>query len=440
VPDPTVTAPPPVAATPQLVLAMADVGDLVLGRDGMVGATLSNVGKAAASNVTVLVTLPAGVLADASRLVSIDGARGWSCVTVVAGLSCTAATLAPGATVAIYLPVSVAAGAAGAPGASSSALGVASQSVTAKMPVVAQGLGTRFIANGQYATTVAGASFASCYLAVPECLLARDRAPGAVLDNNDWSMVAVDAASTGSVSSTTQLTMPAGATVAFAGLYWSGITPDTTSDADLGTITLTSPGTVSSPVVAARVDHVATEQGDSYEAFADVTSLVAAGGAGAWTASGALVGPGAPATPGSTLGDGIYAGWSLVVVYGDSTLSSGRATVFDGFERVAASRVSFVVAGLPSSSVEVHAVVWEGDAGTTGDSLALDGVPLTRAAGSSDPNNAFDSTAAGSAWANSFGVDAGAFQLALLARSRGTLEATSTGDFFTVGVVTTTTR
>jgi len=439
VPTPGATVPPPaVVEPPQLILAMADVGDLVLGQDGMVGATLSNAGKGAASGLTLLVTLPAGVTPDVNRELTVDGA-GWSCTTVGSTLRCTAASLGAGASVSIYLPVSVSTDAdtAGAPGASSSAYGVPSQSVTAAMPVVARGLSTRFIANGTYATTVAGASFVSCDLAVPACLLARDRAPGAVLDNNDWAMVAVDAASTGSVSSTTQLAIPAGAEVTFAGLYWSGISPDATPDLALGAITLTSPGAVTSGVTAVRVDHDGT---GSYQAFADVTAFVAAGGAGAWTASGALIGPGAPATPGAVLGAGVYAGWSLVVVYSDSTLSSGRATVFDGFERVAASEVSFVVAGLASSSVEVNAVIWEGDAGTVGDSLALDGIPLVRATGGADPGNAFDSTAVGSSWSNSFGVDAGAFQLAVLAQPRGILVASSSGDYFTVGVVTTTTR
>lgn len=443
-PSPTPTSPPPTSPAPQprLTLAMADVGDLVLGRDGMVGVTVSNTGKGAAASLSVTISLPTGVAIDPSRAMTTEGASGWSCTPVASRIVCSGAALAVGAAMNVYLPVTVSPSAdTSAPaGATMSAAGQPSQTVRAAVPVVAQGVGTRFLVNGQYASTVVGASFVGCDVTVANCLLARDRQPGVPLDNNDWNMVALDEAGTGSVSSSSTLGMPAGASVAFAGLYWSGQVPLGADAVSLGRLQLTAPGGAASSIVASRVDFALVGPNEAYQSFADVTSVVAAAGGGAWTASGALLGPAAAAAPGGALGADSYGGWSLVVVYENAALTPGRVTVFDGFEPVTSSDVSFVVAGIAGTSVTVDILAWEGDAGTPGDSLALDGGALTRTSGGLAADNAFDSSADGAATANSFGVDAGAFLPTPLNQARAVLTASTSGDYYLVGVVTTTTR
>ncbi len=436
------TPTPTVTPAPQLELAMADVGDLVLGRDGMVGVSVTNSGDGAASAISIALALPGGVTIDGERAMTVDGASVLTCYALSSGVECTSPTLAAGAAATVYVPVVVALDADTSvhPSASISATGQPTQVATAALPVVSEGLGTRFIVNGRYASVTAGASFVSCDGHEAACQLARDRTADVPLNNNDWAMVALDEAGTGSVSSTTTVTLPPDAEVAFAGLYWSAITHSAETDATLAQVQLITPGGVAHAVTADRVDHAPAELGDSYQSYADVTDIVASGGAGTWAASGARVGPGIAAVPGSTLGEDVHGGWSLVVVYKDARLTPGRVTVFDGFESVTHESVSFVVAGIPHSQVTAEVVAWEGDAGKLGDSLVLDGTYLTRATGSRSLENAFDSTAEGSSSANSFGLDAGAFLPVPLAAARAVLTATTSGDFYTVGAVTVTTR
>jgi hypothetical protein len=318
---------------------------------------------------------------------------------------------------------------------------LAAVSAAAPWPVLDHGLGTRFVADGALASTSVGASFLTCDLSLPGCAEARAlEGDSAAWNNQQWSLIAEDAAGTGTVSSSTTLTLPPGAHVAFAGLYWSAPVPAGDTDAAVGSLTLRSPGGDSSPIAAARIDRAVVSGVDSYQAFADVTSIVTEGGAGSWAASGPRIGPGASASPLDVVGSGVSAGWALVVVYEDSSVTPGRVAVFDGFEPVTTSDVSFVVAGLPNSQVTAGVVAWEGDAGTAGDTLSLDGVTLSRAEADAPAGNHFYSHAAGSAVTNTFGVDVGSFTSAPLAASRATLSASTTGDQYAIGVVTVTTR
>jgi hypothetical protein len=228
--------------------------------------------------------------------------------------------------------------------------------------------------------------------------------------------------------------MPTNARVVFAGLYWSARTPSRESDGSLGSLELTDADGMAHAVTAARVDH----SEDSYQAFADVTALVAASGAGTWTASGARVGPGAAAAPGTAAGFDVYAGWALVVVYEHADLSAGRVTVLDGFEQVSATPVSLAITGLTDSRVTLDPVAWEGDAEIVGDRWALDGQPLARVGG--DSSNSMCSSAAGYVFANTFGVDAGTFQAASLQDARGLITVAPTQDSYTIGALAVTTK
>jgi hypothetical protein len=297
-------------------------------------------------------------------------------------------------------------------------------------PAVDYGLGTRFLADGSYGITQSGASFLTCDSAVLGCEGAQQRVGATNQMNNDsYPMVPVDEAGLGTTSSTSTLDLPPGATVTSASLYWSALS--SSEDVAIeGLIKLTSPGGAESAVGADRVDHSDLSQGAAYQAFADVTALVQAGGAGPWTASGAEV----KAIPGA------YAGWSLVVVYNDPTLSPGRVAIFDGMQKVGDESVTFDVAGVANTAAEVGMVVWEGDAGISGDGVELDSAILTRAHPGADFNNSFDSTAQGSSVLNSFGVDIGSFAPTMLTRQKVPLTALTAGDHYVVGVVTVTSR
>lgn len=426
IPVPTPTKTP--APLPTIAVAMDEVGNLVLGRVGMVGATLSNPGSVVAPAATLTFSLPAGVSLDTERAVTSQGAD-WSCGVVAAGVTCTAPELASGQSASAFVPVFVdmTADTSTAPSVTASAAGAASVTAHALSPAVDHGLGTRFLADGSYGVTQSGASFLSCDPLAAGCLEARQRQGN--LDNDAYPLVAVDEAGLGTVSSISMLDLPAGATVTSASLYWSALS----SSQDIGvegSIQLTSPGGVASAVSAQRVDHSDLSIGTAYQSFADVTAIVQAGGAGAWTASGAEV----VATTGA------YAGWSLVVVYNDPSLSPGRVAVFDGMQKVGDTSVTFDVAGVANTSAEVGMVVWEGDAGIAGDGVELNSAVLTRNHPGADPYNSFDSTAHGSSAPNSFGVDVGSFLPTLLSKQQVPLTALTAGDHYVVGVVTVTSR
>lgn len=425
-PAPTPTKTPEVV--PTLAVAMDEVGNLVLGRDGMVGATVSNTGSVAASSATLTITLPAGVTLDDSRALTTQGAD-WSCSAIPTGVSCAAPEIAVSQSSSVYVPVfvDVAADTATVPSVSASAARAAVVTAQGSSPVVGFGLGTRFLADGNYAITQSGASFLTCDILTAGCLDAQQRV--GELNNDMYPMVPVDEAGMGTVSSIAALEIPAGATITNAGLYWSGIT----SSGDIGreaSIQLSGPGGASSSVVAERVDHVDMTAGVAYQSYADVTALVQGAGAGDWIASGAEVNPIV----------GSYAGWALVVVYSDPSLSPGRVAVFDGLQKVGDSSVTFEVAGVANTSAEVGMVAWEGDAGISGDGVVLDGALLTRSTAGADPNNSMDSRAYGSPALNTFGVDVGSFLSTVLTAQKVPLTAFTNGDHYAVGAVTVTSR
>lgn len=137
--------------------------------------------------------------------------------------------------------------------------------------------------------------------------------------NNNFSMINVDrdsdATTVNSTSST--LAMPVGASVLFAGLYWAADSGAATRN----TVKFKAPGAVSySNITATQLDNVGT----AYQAYADVTALVAAAGNGIYTAANVL----------TTTGGNQYGGWSLVVVFSSAALPTRNLSVYDGYQRV----------------------------------------------------------------------------------------------------------
>ena len=130
---------------------------------------------------------------------------------------------------------------------------------------------------------------------------------------------------------------------------------------------------------------VSSSANTRYTAFADVTSLVQAAGAGTYAVGNVQAGTG---------GDR-YAGWTLVVAYEDLTQPPRNLTIDDGLITVQSGSpaITIPVSGFrtpPSGPVRTTLgfVAYEGDAGLTGDSATLNTTKL------SDPgspaNNFFD--------------------------------------------------
>ncbi|MBV9445238.1 MAG: sigma-70 family RNA polymerase sigma factor [Streptosporangiaceae bacterium] len=332
------------------------VGTMLPGGSGIVEFTVSNLGKRQSRQITAAIALPTGV-----RYVDPPIPGGWTCRATTAGASCAHRPLPAGTAATGYLPVMVAADApAGAP-PRVVVTGDGGPAVTAaaKAGVATGGLGARFAAAGRYTVATAGGR--------AEC------ASGA------------------------SLALPG--QVVWAGLYWAGQTQrvgdtsgDTSSDnsgdsEDAGdvapdrVITLRGPAGDYQAVAATQVGYATGPGGRSaFEAFADVTSVVAQYGAGVWSA--------APLQPGGAefawaSGQGALGarwtwhgwprdwwprdwardfGWSLVVVTTDPAAAPGtQVMVLDGAHMVGASspHLSVPLHGLPPGSRAVaRTVTW----------------------------------------------------------------------------------
>jgi RNA polymerase sigma factor (sigma-70 family) len=416
---------------PVLTLA-ADDPVLTLGTtSGTVAAHVAVSG--AAASVAVGVQLPVGLTFDQQGVrtpadCTFDTAR---------SATCDAGPVAAGGAVDVLLPVVVGDVAnTGTVTITASATGAASVSASAVARTSSANLSLRYQGTGTLRVTEVGAPVLGC--PASGC--------GAAANNNDLAMTALDeAAPAGArvtsvpVSSSATLTLPAGATVRFAGLYWSANrAPADAWSTGLDTASLRGPGGGYATVSAAATSTVTDNAKRTYyQSFADVTDVVAARPAGTWSVADVAVSAGRSDTDRT-----YYAGWALVVVYDDPTPGTDQATVtvYDGAAWVGTSTPAprFRFVAQPGGTARVGVVAWEGDLGTTGDQLVLDGSPLTptRPDGRGSPNNAFDSTAAGWRTANSYGVDAKGFAPGATAADVATLTATTTGDQYLLGAVT----
>ncbi|HRI71974.1 MAG TPA: hypothetical protein PK156_47400, partial [Polyangium sp.] len=122
--------------------------------------------------------------------------------------------------------------------------------------------------------------------------------------------------------STAVLTIPAGAMVTHAFLYWGSVLAGGDS-----TVTLERPGVFTDNLTAMTTYTNATV--NAYQSVVDVTSIVQAQGSGAYRVSG---------VDGTNLinanNDNLFAGWWMVVFYKLNTDPPRNLTLFDGFDLV----------------------------------------------------------------------------------------------------------
>lgn len=241
---------------------------------------------------------------------------------------------------------------------------------------------TRFTANDTGDVVMVGNTLISCQSNDNQCPGAR-AATGTTLNNNDFRMrfVDVDADATTFNSSSATLTLPAGSTVLWAGLYWGA---DTTAGGGGGNpsaapnpaqnnqVRLATPASAYQTVTASQLD-TSTYFGSDYHAFADVTARVQSAGSGSYTVANVQSGT----------GEDRQAGWALVVVYRNASLPSRNLTVFDGYATVNTTNpvVAINVSGFvtpTSGTVNTHVgvVAYEGDRGSTGDQIQLNSTTL----------------------------------------------------------------
>ena len=275
----------------------------------------------------------------------------------------------------------------------------------------------------------------------------------------DMGWLDVDSDTSTFDSSSAQLVLPSTGHVLFAGLYWTGLqkkaavitgangykgTPLAPPDANaIGTVKLAVPGVTGyATVTALGVDTGPIAESSGYTAFADVTSLVNAAGAGNYTVANVQTGTG-----GNSFG-----GWSLVVAYSDPTEPLRNLTIFDGLAVVSSSAfVDIPLSGFktPSSGTvktTLGVVAAEGDWGMTGDYLTLNDQLLTDVV--HPANNTENSTIANRGahvttktpnWVNQLGYDSSLFQVdGVLSNGATTamFRAKTTGDTYAPQAIT----
>jgi hypothetical protein len=287
-----------------------------------------------------------------------------------------------------------------------------------------------------------GNTLLTCPVATAGCTDAQNGV-GATLNNNSWNMVAVNDAGGTTNSSSATVTLPAGADVLWAGLYWSADTSAGTagsaapSPGAKGTVSFKVPGGSYASISAVGADVLTSSPRPSrYRAFRDVTALVAAGGAGAYSVADVQTGT----------GQDRYAGWALFVAYRDVAKPIRRLNVYDGLGTVDAGH-SFSTAITPfhtpaSGPVTTKAglLSFEGDASLATETATFNAQPLTDVLNPVD--NAMNSTieaggtrssAKAPDFVNQFGVDLDTFDNAgALAndQSSATLAFTSSNEYF----------
>jgi hypothetical protein len=285
-----------------------------------------------------------------------------------------------------------------------------------------------------------GNTLMSCPTGASNCAAARSGSP---YSNNDFTMTYVDVDSDATTfdSSSATLSLPAGSTVAWAGLYWSADTSGGSggaADSHSGSrdqVKLKVDGGTYQAVTATSGNVLgSTLQPTRYRAFADVTSLVT--GTGTYTVANVKAGT----------GQDRFAGWALLVAYRDSTQTLRHVNVFDGLGTVDATHsfsttvAPFQTPATGSVTTNTGLLSFEGDPGYATETMKLDGAPWSNAV--NPANNVFNSTISANGaqisakspnYVNQLGMDLdsqSATGMLTNSQSSTTLSFTSTQDYY----------
>jgi predicted actin-binding protein len=206
---------------------------------------------------------------------------------------------------------------------------------------------------------------------------------GTSLNNEDFTMTYVDVDSDATTfdSSSANLTLPGGASVLFAGLYWGADTSAGSSGAAApnaaakNTVKLKVPGGSSySTITASQVD-TDNARATRYQGFADVTSQVQAAGVGTYTVANVQAGTGSDR----------WGGWGIVIAYRDTTQNVNWIAVYDGYGSTGfgggnnSTDVTLTGFQTPSSgtvAAKFGMLSYEGELGYAGETATLNGVNL----------------------------------------------------------------
>ncbi len=256
--------------------------------------------------------------------------------------------------------------------------------------------GPRFITTDRGNIVSVANTLLSCPTGAANCANVRSGA-NTSLGNNSFTEanVDVDADATTFNSSQSTLSMPAGAVVLWAGLYWGADTTAGTNGAAApapasnGTVKFGTPPLGTYQTVNASVLDTDSLRVSRYQGFADVTAQVQAAGNGTYAVANVQTGT----------GQDRYAGWALVVAYRDpAQVQVKKLIAWDGFTSlVSGSRPSvdmnltgFQTPASGTVAAKVGLVTWEGDRDIVSETATLNGTALIDA--QNPANNLYNSS------------------------------------------------
>ncbi|MET7296708.1 DUF3344 domain-containing protein [Streptomyces griseoloalbus] len=262
---------------------------------------------------------------------------------------------------------------------------------------------------------------ATCRTGQSSCGDAQTGGPGV---NGDFDMGYIDVDQDPHTynSSRAEVRLPAGARVTYARLYWGGNlrVGEQKPSADNGRVLIAEPGGDYKELLADTVvGHHVADGADAFQASADVTRLVRDSTPGLYTVAQVNVAGGRSAAGG-------WGGWTLVVAYENPAEPLRHLALWDGFAPLAGrSGADMPLRDLPfaaGAGGRVGLVAYNGDRGTTGDSLVLTagGSPSTAFTDGANPfDDVLNSTIADPgnapdrvpAYANTLGYDSDVFDL-----------------------------
>jgi clumping factor A len=204
----------------------------------------------------------------------------------------------------------------------------------------------------------------------------------------DGQATASTAITAAQARSTAVLDIPAGATVTYARIYWSGLLAGNMSTDPA--VSVLPPGGVNTNVPADGQFFVARNANRWYQSTAEITNLLTTGGEGAYRVSDI----GSIGLDDLVNEDPMVA-WVVVVLYSLPSDPPRNLTIFDGLDLVSSvnqAAVSLTGFLVPNAGFDAKlgVIAYEGEQQRTGDSLVFNGVNLSN--GANPVTNFFNST------------------------------------------------